>query len=197
MILQALHDRLPAPQQTEMGLKAPSAKRLNVECWANCQAYGDDLTQSSARPDAIPNSMTVSKVSMDGCTFRHSSWHRCSRRLIGSIPLDDVPTVTIDHWQAGQAIAEDWRKSAHRLLEQLDKSGEALHEKRHQDRLLTAIRNTAGNGIAMRDLYRKLNLPAKQARHYIQDLIRAGLVEERRMNRAEWYIATEFVSDAV
>ena len=29
----------------------------------------------------------------------------------------------------------------------------------------------------------------------MQDLIRAGLVEERRLNRAEWYIATEFVSD--
>ncbi|MEL6526011.1 MAG: DUF3987 domain-containing protein, partial [Chloroflexota bacterium] len=193
--LLALHERLPAPQQTEMGLKAPSAKRLNVECWANCQAYGDRLRKLCApgRDTELDDRLKGVYGRMHVQAFKLASLFAALDWLDTS---DDVPTVTIDHWQAGQAIAEDWRKSAHRLLVQLDRSGEALHEKRHQDRLLTAIRHTAGMGIAMRDLYRKLNLPAKQARHYVQDLIRAGLVEERRMNRAEWYVATEFVSDA-
>ena len=193
--LQTLHDRLPSPQQTEMGLKAPSAKRLEVECWAKCQAYGDELrklcapgrdTELDDRLKGVYGRMHVQAFKL-AFLFAALDWLDTS---------DDVPTVTVNHWQVGQAIAEDWRKSAHRLLEQLDKSGEALHEKRHQDRLLTAIRTTAASGIAMRDLYRKLNLPAKQARQYVQDLIRAGLIEERRMNRAEWYVATEFVTDA-
>jgi hypothetical protein len=32
--LRALHERLPGPEQTEMGLGAPSALKLQVECWA-------------------------------------------------------------------------------------------------------------------------------------------------------------------
>jgi predicted transcriptional regulator len=108
---------------------------------------------------------------------------------------DEVPTVTVEHWQVGQAIAENWRLSVHRLLDQLDNSGEAVQEKRQQDRLLRSVRQSGANGVALRDLYRKLNLAAKQVRTHMQDLIRAGLVEERRMNRAEWYIATEFIPD--
>lgn len=102
--------------------------------------------------------------------------------------------MTVDHWNAAQTLAESWRQSAHSLLEQLDRSGEAVVERRQQDRLLSAIRETGQSGIAMRDLYRKLNLSAKQARQLVQDLIRAGLIEERRMERAEAYIATEFLT---
>ena len=106
---------------------------------------------------------------------------------------DDIPTVTDEHWIAGKAIVEDWRSSSHRLLEQLDRSGEAIQEKRQQDRMLGAILSTRTNGIALRNLYRNLNLPAKQARQIAQDLVKAGLIEERRMDRAEWLIATEYV----
>ena len=41
--LKALHERLPAPQPAENGLKAPEALRLNVECWQQVQSYGDRL----------------------------------------------------------------------------------------------------------------------------------------------------------
>lgn len=109
---------------------------------------------------------------------------------------DEAPTVTADHWNAAQVLAEGWRQSPHRLLEQLDRSGEAVMERRQQDRLLSAIREAGQNGIVMRDLYRKLNLSAKQARQLVQDLIRAGLIEERRIERAEAYIAAEFLVEA-
>jgi len=108
---------------------------------------------------------------------------------------DDVPTVTVEHWRAGQALAEGWRQSAHRLLEQLDRSGDAVQEKRYQDRLLNAIRQAGATGVALRDLYRNLNFSAKQARQLAQDLVRAGLIEERRMDRAEWFVAVEHVSE--
>ena len=108
---------------------------------------------------------------------------------------DEAPRMTADHWNAAQALAENWRRSAHRLLDQLDRSGEAVVERRKQDRLLNAIRQTGGAGVALRDLYRNLNFSAKQARQLAQDLVRAGLIEERRMDRAEWFVAAEFIND--
>lgn len=99
--------------------------------------------------------------------------------------------MTSAHWSAGQAIAERWRQSAHRLLEQMDRSDEAVQEKRQQDRLLNAIRQAGAGGIGLRELYRNLNFSAKQARGLAGDLVRAGLIEERRRERAEWFIAIE------
>jgi predicted transcriptional regulator len=108
---------------------------------------------------------------------------------------DKAPTVTADHWHAGEAIAEGWRESAHRLLEQLDRSGEAVQEKRHQDRMLRSIRTAGASGVGLRDLYRNLNFSAKQARQIAGDLVKAGLIEERRLNRAEWFVAVEHVGE--
>jgi hypothetical protein len=106
---------------------------------------------------------------------------------------DDAPTVTVEHWNAARAICNGWRMSAHCLLEHLDKSGEAVTERRQQDRLLSTIRQAGGEGVSLRDLYRNLNFSAKQARQLAADLVCAGLIEERRMDKAEWFIAAEFV----
>ena len=177
---------------TEMGLSAPGALRLNVECWAECQRYGDELrrlcdprreVELDERLKGVYGRMHVQAFKLAGL-FAALDWLKTS---------DDAPTVTVEHWNAAQAICEGWRTSAHRLLEQLDKSGEAVTERRQQDRMLTTIRQAGAAGIAMRDLYRKLNLSAKQARQLATDLMRAGLIEERRMDRAEWFIAAEFV----
>lgn len=47
--------------------------------------------------------------------------------------------------------------------------------------------------MGLRDLYRNLNFSAKQARMFASDLMRAGLIEERRMEQAEWFIAIEHI----
>ena len=93
-------------------------------------------------------------------------------------------------------LLKDWRMSAHRLLEQMDRSSESIQEKRHQDRMLRAIVGAGANGIALRNLYRNLNFSAKQGRQIAQDLVKAGLIEERRMNKAEWFIATEYIHES-
>ena len=193
--LKTLHDRLPGPEQAETGLKVPSALKLNVECWSECQQYGDELRRlcDPGRDTELDDRLKGVYGRMHVQAFKLASLFAALDWLDTS---DDAPTVTEEHWIAGKAIAEHWRMSAHQLLEKLDHSGEALKEKRHQDRLLKAVRQSGANGVAMRDLYRKLNLSAKQARSHMQDLIRAGLIEERRMNRAEWYIATEFISES-
>ena len=192
--LKVLHDRLPAPQQSETGMKAPDSLRLNVQCWSECQEYGDWLrrmcdpgrdTELDDRLKGVYGRMHVQAFKL-ASLFAALDWLKTG---------DETPTVTSYHWQAGQALTEGWRQSAHRLLEQLDRSGEAVQEKRHQDRLLNAIRQADATGVALRDLYRNLNFSAKQARQLAQDLVRAGLIEERRMDRAEWFIAIEHVRE--
>jgi len=191
--LKQLHERLPAPEMTEMGWSAPGALRLNVECWHEVQSYGDELrrlcdprreVELDERLKGVYGRMHVQAFKL-ASLFGALDWLKTDA---------DTPTVTVDHWEAARAIADGWRSSAHRLLEQLDKSGEAVVERRLQDRVLMVIQETGGAGIAMRDLYRKLNLSAKQARTLAQDLIRAGLIGERRIDRAEAYIAVDFLT---
>jgi len=191
--LRQLHEKLPAPEMTEMGWSAPGALRLNVECWGECQRYGDELrrlcdprreVELDERLKGVYGRMHVQAFKL-AALFAALDWIKTS---------DAAPTVTVEHWNAAQAICDGWRTSAHRLLEQLDRSGEAVVERRLQDRVLTVIQEAGTTGIAMRDLYRKLNLSAKQARSLAQDLIRAGLIEERRIDRAEAYIAVDFLT---
>jgi predicted transcriptional regulator len=193
--LTALHERLPAPQPSDAGLKAPGSLRLNVQCWDECQRYGDWLRRMCApgRDTELDDRLKGIYGRMHVQAFKLASLFAALDWLNTS---EDAPTVTVEHWQAGQVLAEGWRQSAHRLLEQLDRSGEAALEKRQQDRLLSAIRQAGVGGVALRDLYRNLNFSAKQARQLAQDLVRAGLIEERRMDRAEWFIATEHLESA-
>ena len=190
--LRRLHDRLPQPEPSEFGLTAPGALRLEVQCWSECQGYGDWLRRQCA-----PSGDTELDDRLKGIYGRmHVQAFKLASLLAALDWLETdapVPTVTAAHWIAGQAIAEDWRQAAHRLLEQLDRSGEAVQEKRQQDRLLNAIRQAGAGGIGLRDLYRNLNFSAKQARTLASDLMRAGLIEERRMERAEWFIAVEHI----
>ncbi|MCK6580914.1 MAG: bifunctional DNA primase/polymerase [Anaerolineae bacterium] len=190
--LRKLHERLPTPEMTEMGWSAPGALRLNVECWAEVQRYGDHLrrlcdprreVELDERLKGVYGRMHVQAFKL-AALFAALDWLKTD---------GNAPTVTVEHWNAAQAICDGWRTSAHRLLDQLDKSGEAVIERRLQDRVLTVIQEAGAAGVAMRDLYRKLNLSAKQARQLAQDLIRAGLIEERRIERAEAYIAVEHV----
>lgn len=191
--LRSLHERLPAPQNTEMGLAAPSALRLNVECWEQCQQYGDWLrrkcdprqdTELDDRLKGVYGRMHVQAFKL-AALFAALDWLKTS---------DEVPTVTVVHWHAAQALAEGWRGSAHRLLKQLDRSGEATIERRQQERMLSGIRAKGQQGIELRDLYRQMHVTAKVGRQVAQELVKAGLVGEACINGAEAYTAIEYFS---
>lgn len=188
--LRTLHERLPAPQMAEYGMTAPGALRLNVQCWEQCQQYGDWLrrrcdpgqdTELDDRLKGVYGRMHVQAFKL-ASLFAALDWLKTA---------DETPTVTIDHWNAGQAVAESWRRSAHGLLEQLDRSGEATIERRQQDRMLTMIRATGNAGIELRDLYRQMHITAKLGRQVAQELVKAGLVVQVRMDGAEAYTAIE------
>lgn len=193
--LKALHERLPQPTRAEVGQAAPGALALKVQCWPQCQQYGDLLRQRCApqqeaelddRLKGVYGRMHVQAFKL-ASLFAALDWVKSA---------DDAPTVTLEHWQAGQAIADGWRESAHRLLEQLDRSGEATIERRQQDRMLTLVQAKGSHGCELRDLYRQMHLPAKVGRQIAQELVKAGLVLEVRVNGAEAYAAVEYVQNS-
>jgi len=192
--LRKLHERLPAPEMTEMGWSAPGALRLNVECWAECQRYGDELrrlcdprreVELDERLKGVYGRMHVQAFKL-ASLFAALDWKTS----------DDAPMITVEHWNAAQAICDGWLTSAHRLLEQLDKSGEATLERRQQDRMLTLIRAKGREGCELRDLYRQMHITAKLGRHIAHDLVRAGLVVQVSMDEAEAYTAIESIHNA-
>ena len=193
--LRRLHERLPAPEMIEMGWGAPGALRLNVECWGECQRYGDELrrlcdprreVELDERLKGVYGRMHVQAFKL-AALFAALDWLKTS---------DATPTVTVEHWNAAQAICDDWRTSAHRLLEQLDRSGEAILERRQQDRMLTLIRTKGQEGCELRDLYRQMHITAKLGRQVAQDLVRAGLVAQVSIDGAKGYASFESIQHA-
>jgi hypothetical protein len=192
--LRALHAKLPGPQATESGLSAPPALRLYVRCWPDCQAYGDRL-----RRMCDPRSDTELDERLKGVYGRLHVHAFKLATLFAALDWletnDTTPTVSGDHWHNAEIVAESWRLSAHRLLDQLDRTGEAVQERRDQDKLLKAIRQTGANGADLRTLYRRLHITAKRGRQLAQDLSRAGLIVERQVKGAEWYVAVEYIRE--
>ncbi len=193
--LRQVHERLPVPEMTEMGWSAPGALRLHVECWTECQHYGDELrrlcdprreVELDERLKGVYGRMHVQAFKL-AALFAALDWLKTG---------DAAPTVTIEHWYAAQAITDGWRAGAHRLLEQLDKSGEAVVERRQQDRMLTLIRATGRAGCELRDLYRQMHVTAKVGRQVAQELVRSGLVVQVSIDGAEGYAAIESIQHA-
>ncbi len=104
------------------------------------------------------------------------------------------PTVTNDDWAVGQHLAEVLRGSAHRLLSELDRSGEASREMSLQEKMLAAFRTSDGRGRKLRDVYRNLHIPAKVARQTAEDLERAGMLIKTNVDGAEAYVLRGGVS---
>jgi predicted transcriptional regulator len=96
-----------------------------------------------------------------------------------------VPVVTKENWQTAETLAEHWRASAHRLLDQLDRSGAGREERRQQDRVLEAIRAAGPEGIKLRRMYRNLNLRAADARQIVSELQRDGQLVMTSIGNAE------------
>ncbi|GIK64255.1 MAG: hypothetical protein BroJett018_20490 [Chloroflexota bacterium] len=192
--LRHLHDKLPQPQMTEMGLAAPGSLKLNVQCWEACQSYSQLL-----RELCNPHRDVELDERLKGVYGRmHVQAFKLAALLAALDWLETeepAPIVTEQHWESGKAIAEMWRGSAARLLHQMDRSGEAVQEQRDQSKLLMLLRKSATQGSSLRDIYRALNLPAKRARQLAQDLVRAGLIVERLAGRAEWYVSVEFLTE--
>ena len=97
--LRRLHERLPAPQMTEMGRSAPGALRLNVQCWAECQQYGDHLRRlcDPRREIELDERLKGVYGRMHVQAFKLAALVR-GTGLAENIRFE-APTVTVEHWQ--------------------------------------------------------------------------------------------------
>ncbi|GAB4482633.1 MAG: hypothetical protein Kow00124_31630 [Anaerolineae bacterium] len=96
-----------------------------------------------------------------------------------------APVIEAETWALVETLTEHWRASAHRLLEQLDRGGAGREERRQQDRVLAAIRAVGPEGIALRRMYRNLNLRSADARQIVGELQRDGQVLLTTIGSAE------------
>lgn len=188
--LRQLYERLPAPEKTEEGFAPPQALRLKVDCWPACQSYGNVLRQLCA-----PDRETELDERLKGVYGRMHVQALKVAELIAALRWletdEAVPTITEDCWRTGRAIAELWRHSAERLLNDLDRSGRVMQEQRDQNRVLRTVRRAGPAGLSVRQLYRNLNLQADRARTLIQDLARDGQVIHTSVETTEWVMSAE------
>lgn len=185
--LRMLYEALPMPEKSGDGWAAPDALRMTVTSWDACQAYSNAL-----RRQCDPRRETPLDDRLKGVYGRMHVQAMKVAMICAMLDWLDgdraqSPTVTDVHWETGKAIAEHWRASAGRMLEQLDRSGSARSERWVQDRVLDAFRRAGSSGETLRSVYRRLNLRAKDARQIAQDLVRAGLLVEISIGGAEGY----------
>jgi hypothetical protein len=89
----------------------------------------------------------------------------------------EEPQVTLAHYARGQAIAERWRGSAHRLLNTLSHSRVA-DEVDAEARVMRLIRASGATGMTARSIYRTLGLRRVEFDLAVIGLMRDGLVQE-------------------
>jgi hypothetical protein len=191
--LKRLHEKLPMPHAEDETISSPGELRATVKCWEACQQYSEYLRQLCK-----PDQDSELDDRLKGVYGRlHVQAFKLAMLFAALDWLDSdgpAPTITAQHWETARQIVEHWRHSAHRLLEQMDRSGEARREQSIQDRMLEAFRQAGAVGRTLREVYRNLHLPAKQARQIADDLERAGLLVKTILDGAEAYLLREFVS---
>ncbi|MBZ0305216.1 MAG: DUF3987 domain-containing protein, partial [Anaerolineae bacterium] len=105
----------------------------------------------------------------------------------------EQPVVTAQDWQVAEHLAEYLRGSAHRLLEQLDRSGEASREMSLQDRVLKMCSEAGLTGCTIRELCRAFHTLAATTRDAAKELTKAGLLIEQQFGRTERYLLAKYV----
>ena len=182
--LKALYERLPTPTQEGDTWKSPQALQVEVQCWPQVQAYSDRLrklcdphheTPLDDRLKGLYGRMHVQGIKL-AMILSALDW------MEGEQP---APVVTKDNWQTAETLAEHWRLSAHRLLDQVDRSGAGREERHQQDRVLDALRAAGPGGITLRRMYRNLNLRSADARQIVLELVRDGQVSMTSIGSAE------------
>lgn len=189
--LKMLYEALPMPEKSGDGWSAPMPLELEVTCWQECQDYSNSLrrlcnphleTPLDDRLKGVYGRLHVQamKIAMICATL---DWLETGRT--------GLPVVTQSHWYTARTIAEHWRLSSHRLIEAISSSQIARREQQDEERLLDLFRQAGAEGLELRVAYRRLGMESRVARQIVQDMVRAGLLVEMRIGRAEAYVLAE------
>ncbi len=165
--LRTLHEKLPAPRTTE---SQPEAWSLTAHVWDYCHAYEQALRQMTA-PDsplddrlrAVYGRLHVQALKV-AIIFAALDW--------ADSQDNGKPIVQPAHWYRAQQITEQWRASAHRLLQDLSESTES----RLETRILRLLKAHPGE-LTLRDIYKELHADRKPVADILQSLEQDGQVE--------------------
>jgi hypothetical protein len=186
--LKALYERLPMPVQEGDSWKSPAALEMEVECWPEVQLYSDRLRQL-----CDPRRETLLDDRLKGLYGRMHVQAIKLAMIISALDWMEsekpLPVVTKENWQTAETLAEHWRASAHRLLDQMDLRGAGQDEQRQQERIMSLFRSAGSDGLRLRDVYRSLKMQAGTARQIAYELVRAGLLVQTQIGSAEAYAA--------
>ncbi len=181
------------PEQIGEDWQGPQALTIEAQCWDAVRAYSSRLrllcdphrdTPLDDRLKGVYGRLHVQAVKLP-LIFAALDWLESDR---------PAPVVTPANWQTARTLTEHWRLSAHLLLEQLDHNGAGRDERRQQGRVYAAIGAAGRQGTALRDVYRRLNLKAQEARMLAQELIKAGLIVPVQLGSAEGYATVAHLS---
>lgn len=86
---------------------------------------------------------------------------------------EEAPCVSLDHWYQGQSIAEIWRESVHRLLNEFS----AGDERGQEDGLMRVLKRAGSNGMTAREIGLMIHQKREGVETLLLGLEQDGLVE--------------------
>jgi Fic family protein len=86
---------------------------------------------------------------------------------------EKFPRVRLSHWYQGQAIAETWRESVHRLLNEFATGDEQNQE----ENLLRILRRSSPEGMTAREIGQLAHIKREIVDNQLLALEQDGLVE--------------------
>ncbi len=172
--LRRLHERLPAPPAPDaVGEKqAAEAWSLVAHVWEPCQAYERALRRMTAPSSALDDRLRAVYGRLHVQALKVAI-------ILAALdwadqPHAERPVVELPHWYQAQQIAESWRASAHRLLQDLGDNEESRLEVR-----ILRLLSEHPQGLTARSIYRTLRTPRKP----VTDALNA-LEQDGRLLRA-------------
>jgi hypothetical protein len=171
--LKTLHEKLPRPPSPDVLGQKPQAEAwsLVAHVWPYCQAHEQTLRKMTAPDSALDDRLRAVYGRLHVQALKVAI-------ILAALdwtddPAEPRPVVQPAHWFRAQQIAEAWRASAHRLLQELGETEEARLEVR-MIRLLRAH----PDGLSLRSLYKALKTPRKPVMEALNALEQDGQVRK-------------------
>lgn len=103
---------------------------------------------------------------------------------------DTVPVVSRAHWARAWEIAEGWRESLHRVIDDLDISIEARREMSEEHKIMRVLRSYGNVGASGRDINKFAKLESGRFKAALRRLVEGGEIEavDPPNKSYDWYI---------
>lgn len=175
--LQGIYNALPSPE--EQGLfdeDAPEMPRLNAGISADAleayNQYADWMHESTNPQSGLDSKLVGNYARLPTLALK------TALRLAVMDWADDggkfSPTITLPHWHRAVMIVEAYRESAHRLLNQLDRSVDIQNE----EKVLDYIHRWADKLPTEREIHHGTRIRArKDVKEALDALVEAGEIE--------------------